>query len=641
MNSCKLTVNRLIVFKSKLRAYDQKFHSGLNIIHGSNGSGKSTVLDFIFYALGGEIQAWKEVASTCDSVMAEVLLSEKVMTLKREVSKEKARPLSIYFGPVEDALEAGEEKWQAYPYARTNYGASFSQVLFKALGLPEIAGSEGANITMHQILRLMYVDQTTPFQRIYRSERFDSRDTREAISELLFGIGNSNIYSLRLRVRALKKSEIDVGNKLMNLLRATDPLRENFKSGAFEREVDNLNIERAKIVSKVQKIQNIDISSSEIAKSSEVKRRDLHGQVAKMRSEISKNEDKIFALEFEINDSNKFITHLRRLLTDFDNTSAVYQGIGYIPFELCPACLQPLHEEEMGHCILCKEVYELDHKETRILELRMDLEGQISESQRLQADRVQELAEVKSASSKLKKQMNLLLKRLDHYETAPVDGRTALVSELSQRVGAIDARLISITSLMDIRSSIDSLRIEKEKISNELTGLQQKIDELEVMREKRRNIVRNAIVSQTKSILLKDLEEHNDFETLDDFSFSFEDDWFAVNGDPNISASASGMVVVKNSLFLGMLRAAINDKKIPYPKFLLLDNVEDKGMVGERVRNFQKAITEIMKGDEEKYQIIMTTSTLNPDLENKNYVIGPRYNKKNKTLNINFARKIN
>ena len=56
-------------------------------------------------------------------------------------------------------------------------------------------------------------------------------------------------------------------------------------------------------------------------------------------------------------------------------------------------------------------------------------------------------------------------------------------------------------------------------------------------------------------------------------------------GDPNITASASGMVVVKNSLFLGMLLASLQDLKMMYPQFLLLDNVEDKGMVGDRVRN--------------------------------------------------------
>lgn len=84
-----------------------------------------------------------------------------------------------------------------------------------------------------------------------------------------------------------------------------------------------------------------------------------------------------------------------------------------------------------------------------------------------------------------------------------------------------------------------------------------------------------------------DLPQHNDFEQLDRFNYSFEDDWFAINGEPNITTSASGMVVVKNSLFLGILFASLRDDKMNFPRFLLLDNVEDKGMVGDRVRHFQ------------------------------------------------------
>ena len=84
----------------------------------------------------------------------------------------------IYFGALQDGLEAAADGWQRYPYSRNDHSKTFSQILFKALGLPEIPGDEGSNITMHQILRLMYVDQTTPFQRIFRSEDFDPRDTR-------------------------------------------------------------------------------------------------------------------------------------------------------------------------------------------------------------------------------------------------------------------------------------------------------------------------------------------------------------------------------------------------------------------------------------------------------------------------------
>ena len=48
-----LFLNRLIIVTDEGKiAYDEKFHRGVNIIHGQNSSGKSTIVRFIFFALG-------------------------------------------------------------------------------------------------------------------------------------------------------------------------------------------------------------------------------------------------------------------------------------------------------------------------------------------------------------------------------------------------------------------------------------------------------------------------------------------------------------------------------------------------------------------------------------------------------------
>ena len=57
-------------------------------------------------------------------------------------------------------------------------------------------------------------------------------------------------------------------------------------------------------------------------------------------------------------------------------------------------------------------------------------------------------------------------------------------------------------------------------------------------------------------------------------------------------------------------------------------------MVGDRVRNFQKVSADLMDEESQPHQIILTTSTLNPELEREDYIIGPEYTKENRTLNI-------
>ncbi|MBM1312154.1 AAA family ATPase [Sulfitobacter mediterraneus] len=61
-----LKIDRLLVTKGTHVFFDELFKAGVNIIHGSNGSGKSTVTDFIFFGLGGDLSKWKPVAARAE-----------------------------------------------------------------------------------------------------------------------------------------------------------------------------------------------------------------------------------------------------------------------------------------------------------------------------------------------------------------------------------------------------------------------------------------------------------------------------------------------------------------------------------------------------------------------------------------------
>jgi recombinational DNA repair ATPase RecF len=66
----------MVVERSGTAVYDEHFHPRVNIIRGENSSGKSTVLNFIHYGLGGDVSEWSEMALLCERVTVEVLLAE-------------------------------------------------------------------------------------------------------------------------------------------------------------------------------------------------------------------------------------------------------------------------------------------------------------------------------------------------------------------------------------------------------------------------------------------------------------------------------------------------------------------------------------------------------------------------------------
>lgn len=151
----------------------QSRNCGLNIIRGENGSGKSTISDFIFYVLGGEFDRWKPTARLCSEVQAEVETAGGVLTIKRPIGEKTTKP-EVLFSTFDDAMSHGLDGWQRYPLHRQETQESFSQVIFRSSGIPEAISQGTSNITMHQLLRLMYSDQRTAPGFLFRYEDWDN-----------------------------------------------------------------------------------------------------------------------------------------------------------------------------------------------------------------------------------------------------------------------------------------------------------------------------------------------------------------------------------------------------------------------------------------------------------------------------------
>lgn len=63
----------------------------------------------------------------------------------------------VFWGELNDLTA---EKWKKFNFKTSLHSLSFSNVLFDALEIPIVKGE--SNITMHQLLRLLYIDQESP-----------------------------------------------------------------------------------------------------------------------------------------------------------------------------------------------------------------------------------------------------------------------------------------------------------------------------------------------------------------------------------------------------------------------------------------------------------------------------------------------
>ena len=227
-------VNRLYVLTADGKvAYDESFHHGVNIIRGANSSGKSTITRLLFYALGGDYTQFVPEARHCSRVLVEISTGGATITLSRPIMKDATgrvqgqQGMTIYWGTLDEALADQCEK-STFGYKATANKSSFSKVLFETMGMPIVQGD--SNITMHQLLRLLYIDQESPTSSLFLYEQFDSQTTRETVSDLLLGIFDEQLYAAKIRQKELETTIADTQMFIAELERKQLSLRHSIST---------------------------------------------------------------------------------------------------------------------------------------------------------------------------------------------------------------------------------------------------------------------------------------------------------------------------------------------------------------------------------------------------------------------------
>jgi AAA domain len=621
-------LKRLRVVKSGLPLYDQEFHLGVNIIRGENGSGKSTIADFIFYSLGGEFENWKAAAAKCDEVQAEVVTQGGTLTLRRAISKAQT-PIDVFFGSMSDAEKHGLDGWNRYPIRRTEGHESFSQAMFRACGIPEAQSQGASNITMHQILRLLYSDQRTPAAFLFRYESFDTKEIREAVGDLICGLSVYELYEVELRLRDLAK-QFDEKDRHLSALLSAMPSSETLTS---VRAVDDRLMRLVSEYDRVsQEIINADQHVNERQVQSFLSERTKAVQaLRKVRQEISSLEDQRQVNELEKADLNKFIEYLTELSGRLAKTQASLDIVGNIEFSRCPACLAELASDTAsGHCVVCGAETDPEKERSRYLQIKMDIDIQIRESRQLLDDKCRASSHLDRENRELRRVYQEGLSEFSVKYDMSISPRDSFLAERHQRLGQIDRERTELGRLRERALQIQVAIEEKAELQAEISRLRDRQKAIEASSGLRRGTALTLVSNTARKILRDDLERQQEFRAAQTVSVNFADNSVLVDKELNFAESSN--VIVKNAAILSLLLGATTDELFYHPRFAIFDNIEDKGMEQDRSHNFQQLIVRLSAEARLKHQIIFTTSMPNPQLETTSLVVGPHYTHENRTL---------
>lgn len=624
-----LFLNRLIIFStSGKKAYDESFKKGINIIRGDNSSGKSTISHFIFYVLGGSFTSWNRESKRCSSVYAEVEMNGVVLTLKREVGESQTMPMYIYWGKYVDAVKVTiEGQWHKFPY-KVSDKQSFSNILFELLDIPIVFGD--SNITMHQLLRLMYVDQDSPTNSLFLYEQFDSPLTRQTISELLLGIYDDTLYEDRINKREKEKrlvvlrGEIDGIRNIFDDKRLLNTVYVNTllanaeaEKSEIESEIINLKENTKRVNYTIKTKLNFEV---------------INKQALLQRNKVNRIKSDINNLILEITDSNYFIESLQLKKKSLKNSITTREYLGSYPLDYCPECLHKLDIPEDGSCKLCKHSIDDSFGVSQAKRMEQEITFQIKESEKLMIIRKDNLTELESSYSFEKGKLKEIQDKVNFALKDVTSVRDERIDSLLIRKGELEGDANQFRTFLETAEKFNSLTSEKQTIESEIKYLSDSIEFKEKLQEDRKNKVKTFVESFALNFLNKDFEREADFKNARSIDINYYDNSVYVDGDVR-NFSASSNFYLKVASRFSVFFSSLEIESMRYPRFILCDNMEDKGIEKERSQNFQNLVVETAeKYQKENYQIIFTTSMISEELKDSEYTVGDYYTITNKSL---------
>lgn len=627
-----LIVERMRIERDATSVYDERFHQGVNIIHGENSSGKSTILNFIFYGLGGDLFDWSASARLCSRVLLQVQINGNVATLARVISDKPRQSMDIFAGEVDDALVAPATEWLRFGYNRSESRESFSQALFRLLNVPEVTSDTSGNITVNQMLRLLYADQLSPIETLFKYQgAFDDAGLRDAVGRLLFGAHSALFYDNQQEVRRLNKELDELTGEYRSLLAVAGAATEGFTYEWVQVRRQELELEANRIAVEIAETEQKMLIGDGGDRVTLTAQQEAYAQVLRLQRELGEVKTARDNLSLKIADSERFIFSLKNKLTALQDSSAVAAFVGDVRFNECPACHAPMEDEATAHsCYLCKTPFEGGHERGRITAMINDTALQISQSETLQKSREHQARQLDEEIARLSHGWQLASDRLNAVQKSATSDRQQQLTSLNHRAGYIQRQRDDLVRMEQLAKRLQDLSDRRAELRGRIAGLESDNEALERQQQERIARTSTAVSEEIKTLLIGDLRRQDIFEDPKSVAFSFRDNSISVNEERYFSASSRA--ILKSSFALALLAAATKLPFMRHPRFCLIDTLENMGVEAVRSRNFQMQILRVSQAAKVEHQIIFATAMIATELDSDEYVVGRKYTRDQPSL---------
>lgn len=355
-----------------------------------------------------------------------------------------------------------------------------------------------------------------------------------------------------------------------------------------------------------------------------------------LKQKLGAFQDKSERLEFEIEDSIQFILSLEKRISALDDSLITRAALGKLPLNYCPHCLSPLQPPTSENvCVLCKQEISEEVEKSQILRMRQELQLQIKESKKLLMNKENDLLQTRREIPLVSEKVKAIQARYNESMSKVRSSRDEQIDSLFIKKGALESEVEYLHRQAKAVNVLESLKAQKDKLASEIEQLNTSVKTRRSQQERRMQEASTKISNHTINLLRNDLPREEYFKIGNFISVNFSKNTFTF--DDRNQFSASSMTYLKNSVHLGIFFASLELDFFRYPRMIICDNIEDKGMEPDRSQNFQRLVVKISQQFDVRHQIIFTTSMIDPLLNNTTLCVGEEYSLTNKSLKFSKA----
>ncbi|MFF2041787.1 hypothetical protein ACFVVX_15245 [Kitasatospora sp. NPDC058170] len=422
-----------------------RFDQPATVVSGASGTGKSSLLMLLKYAIGGKAMLTPAVRNHVHSVRAEVVVGEQHMTLKRTINDSRTGHVDI-LDPETLTLR------RTLPIRDSAGGESLSDLLLEALRFPResIATTrEGKaterDLTFADLFTYVYRDARGIDQEVIGHLDTWFKSARTHLFKLMFGLTDSTVLELGKLLGKLKeqlKAKTAEYESVQRFLAATDP-----------RTDEELRAELADLRDMLQRADTALASLRHELQESSAADAVLRQELRTAIEDASKATQELLAAEELIEAREAVVAQIELDLSRLERSATAIEKLLPFHFVVCPRCMQRLDARPVpeGHCLVCLQPDPADDDvdPAAVQQTRNALEQQLQEARTLLAADTEVLRTARERAQQAEFLTHSLRRQLDAQTRGMVSPHFEAIADASARGATLRASIDAVTQLRD------------------------------------------------------------------------------------------------------------------------------------------------------------------------------------------------